>query len=378
MDESPVSDAPAGREQTTPPASEEEQARRPGRRRAAVIVGVLVLAAAGTAATILVLRDGDAPPASGTEKALATAPIQRGEVTDTESVDGKLEYGDVRSIPASVDGVVTWTPTAGSIVTRGKPLLRVNTDPVVLMYGSVPLYRTLEPGLEGADVKQLEANLKALGYADDFTVDDEYTWATADAVEEWQDDLGLPETGTVDSSQVVFQPREVRVSEVKVAKGAKTSSGAAALTVTGTQAIVHVDLDAARQNLVTQNQDVTVTLPGGSTAKGKVTSIGTVAETDQDGNATIGLDISVSTKEVGRIDQLPVTVELVSERATGVLSVPIEALLGLREGGFGVEVLKDDGTTEILPVKTGVYGGGRVEITGTGLQEGMKVRVPAS
>ncbi len=377
-DASSITDAQAGTDETAQAGLEEEAARRPGRRRAAVIVIVLLLAAAGTAGAIVVLRDGQAAPAASDEITLTAAPITRGEVVDTESVDGKLQYVDARSIPASADGVVTWAPTEGAIVTRGKPLLRVDTEPVVLMYGSVPLYRTLEPGVEGRDAKQLEENLKALGYADDFTVDSEYTWATADAVEEWQDDVGLPETGTVDSSQVVFEPREVRVSEVKVAKGARVNAAAAALTVTGTQSIVHVDLEAARQNLVTKNQEVTVTMPGGSTAKGKVTSVGTVAQTDQDGNATIGVDITVSTKEEGRIDQLPVTVELVSERATDVLSVPIEALLGLREGGFGVEVMKDDGTTQIVQVKTGVYGGGRVEITGTGLQEGMKVGVPTT
>jgi multidrug efflux pump subunit AcrA (membrane-fusion protein) len=147
--------------------------------------------------------------------------------------------------------------------------------------------------------------------------------------------------------------------------------------VTGTQAIVHLDLEAAHQNLVTLQQEVTVTLPGGSTVEGTVTSVGTVAQTGQDGTATIGVDIAVSIEEEGRIDQLPVTVALVSERATNVLSVPIEALLGLREGGFGVEVVADDGTTRIVQVKTGVYGGGRVEVTGAGLAEGMKVGVPA-
>jgi hypothetical protein len=128
---------------------------------------------------------------------------------------------------------------------------------------------------------------------------------------------------------------------VKAVKGTRVSSSTVALTVTGTQAIVRVDLEAARQNLVAVNQEVTVKLPGGSSVKGTVASVGTVAQVDQEGDATIGVDIAVTVKEQGRIDQLPVTVALVSERATNVLSVPIEALLGLREGGFGVEVMED-------------------------------------
>jgi peptidoglycan hydrolase-like protein with peptidoglycan-binding domain len=357
-------------------AGPEEPARRPRRRRVAVVVTVVVLAAAGTAGAVAVFQNGREGPAGGNQLTLGAAEITRGDVVDTESVDGTLRYTDERSVPASGDGVVTWTPAVGAIVTRGKPLLMIDNQPVVLMYGSLPLYRKLEPGVEGPDVKQLEDNLKALGYANGLTVDDEYSSRTADAVEEWQEDVGLAETGTVDSSQVVFESGELRISEVKAVKGTRVSSSTVALTVTGTQAIVHVDLEAARQNLVAVNQEVTVKLPGGSSVKGTVASVGTVAQVDQEGNATIGVDITVTAKEEGRIDQLPVTVALVSERATNVLSVPIEALLGLREGAFGVEIVDDDGTTRIVPVKTGVYGGGRVEITGTGLQEGMKVGVP--
>ncbi|MEV0468763.1 peptidoglycan-binding domain-containing protein, partial [Streptomyces prunicolor] len=73
-------------------------------------------------------------------------------------------------------------------------MYRVDDDPVVLMYGAVPAYRALRTGEEGADVKELERNLKALGYGG-FTVDDSFTDATADAVKEWQDDQGLDQTG---------------------------------------------------------------------------------------------------------------------------------------------------------------------------------------
>ncbi len=78
------------------------------------------------------------------------------------------------------------------------------------MYGGTPAYRDLRTGTEGRDVRALERNLSALGYTG-FTVDDEYTWATAEAVKEWQDDRGLPETGVVELGRVVFAAGKVRV-----------------------------------------------------------------------------------------------------------------------------------------------------------------------
>ncbi|WP_243708481.1 hypothetical protein [Actinomadura sp. GC306] len=67
---------------------------------------------------------------------------------------------------------------------------------------------------------------------------------------------------------------------------------------------------------------------------------------------------------------------LESERRKGVLSVPVEALLALREGGFGVEVV-DGAGRRLVPVDVGAFGGGRVEVAG-GVREGMKVGVPAA
>jgi peptidoglycan hydrolase-like protein with peptidoglycan-binding domain len=253
------------------------------------------------------------------------------------------------------------------------------------MYGSLPLYRTLSDGVgDGRDVKQLERNLKALGYGDDMTVDDQFTGVTAEAVKDWQDDMGLSETGRVDASQVVFEPGAVRVNAVKAEVGDRIGAGRPALTVTGTERVVHVDLDATKQQLAGKGAAATVEMPDGKRVQGRITKVGTVAKASGSGSndqsddkSTIGVDIGISAEGAGRLDQAPVTVDLESERSKNVLSVPVEALLALREGGFGVQVV-EGATSRIVPVQAGTFGAGRVAVTGAGLREGMKVGVAGS
>ncbi|GAA3417995.1 hypothetical protein [Streptosporangium vulgare] len=93
------------------------------------------------------------------------------------------------------------------------------------------------------------------------------------------------------------------------------------------------------------------------------------------GESTIDLDVTLDDPgDLGRLDQAPVTVNLRSERHADVLSVPVEALLALREGGYGLRLAGG----RIVPVETGLFAAGRVEVSGNGLAEGMKVEVPQS
>jgi peptidoglycan hydrolase-like protein with peptidoglycan-binding domain len=339
--------------------------------------GVTALVVVGGGGALAWTMDGS-EAAGAHEARLTTAAVTRGDLVDTETVDGKLTYDDAREVWTGASGVVTWAPEQGRTVKRGGTLLKVAGKPVTLMYGGSPMYRALKSGDSGPDVRQLEENLKALGYGG-MTVDDEFTGATETAVREWQDDRGLDETGRVDASQVVFASGAVRVREVKAPEGKRTAQGQPVLTVAGTARVVHVDLDADKQDLAEKGAAVSVELPGGKTVKGKIIDVGDVAEstgTGQDKTTTVDVDISLGRAETGRLDEAPVTVELESERRENVLSVPVEALLALREGGFGVEVV-DAAGRRLVPVKAGAFGGGRVEISGNGVREGAKVGVPA-
>ncbi|WP_084959611.1 efflux RND transporter periplasmic adaptor subunit [Thermoactinospora rubra] len=349
-------------------------------RRGLAAAAAIVVVGAGAAAAVLLQDSGTDAATPSPARPLATAEVTREDLVDTKTVDGTLTYSDERRVAAETSGTVTWAPEQGAVVRRGRSLLKVDREPVTLMYGTLPLYRDLYWGVsDGPDVTQLERNLKALGYGDDLDVDDHFSYATYAAVLEWQEDRGLAETGRITAAQVVFLPSAVRVKEVKAEVGDKVRPGQQVLTVSGTDLRIHVDLDAEDQALAREGAKVSVELPGGEQVAGRITEVGKVAETSgsrEEESTTIDVEITLDKRPKTRLDHAPVEVELESERHENVLSVPVEALLALREGGFGVEVV-EGGRTRIVPVELGAFGSGRVAVEGQGLSEGMKVGVPA-
>ena len=85
---------------------------------------------------------------------------------------------------------------AGQVIGQGQVLYKTgNGSPVVLLYGSVPDWRTLDEGVTGQDVSQLNHDLVDLGYADRADIValgwDYYSWETAYAVQRLEEHLGV-------------------------------------------------------------------------------------------------------------------------------------------------------------------------------------------
>jgi Putative peptidoglycan binding domain len=355
-------------------------------RRLAIPVTAVALAAGGGAAWALA-GQGSASGTATTDRSTSTASVERRDLVQYETVDGTLGYDDSRAFYAQAAGTVTALRRPGSVVRRGETLYWVDSKPVTLLYGSVPMWRPLNPSsADGADIRELEQNLVALGYDPygDVEVDEEWTSATTAAVKRWQDDLGLPKTGTVAPGDVTFLPGARRIGQLKTTVGAPLAPGAEVMDTSSTKRIVTVDLDADKQSLVKKGDRVAVDLPDGSTIRGRIASVGKVAQSTQDpdtgeqGTPTIEVRVALARRaKTGTFDEAPVDVSLAKETAKGVLSVPVEALLALAEGGYAVEVVNPDGSTRLVRVEPGMYADSFVEITGSGLKEGTKVVVPA-
>ncbi|MBO0516735.1 peptidoglycan-binding protein, partial [Streptomyces beijiangensis] len=98
-------------------------------------------------------------------------------------------------------------------------------------------------------------------------------------------------------------------------------------------------------------------------------------ESGSGGAAAATLPVTVSIKDqkaLGGLDSGPVTVDHIGKERKNVLTVPVAALVALAEGGYGVE----SRSGQFVAVKTGLFADGRVEVSGSAVSEGMKVRIP--
>ncbi|WP_223695310.1 efflux RND transporter periplasmic adaptor subunit [Leifsonia poae] len=350
-----------------------------GRWIAAVVI-VALLVAGGGAAAAYAFSATDRPTARSPIRP-ATAPIERGTLTGSSKASGSLAFADPHDIASGSAGVVTALPQPGTTITAGTSLFAVDNVPVYLFHGGLPAWRGFSSGMDdGPDVKQLQQNLKALGY---FTgePDGSFGQRTLSAIKAWQKATGQEQTGSVDLGRIVFQRGDVRVSGLKVAIGDNASPGAPMVSVTDTVKQVSVGLRLSDQQLAKTGGRVTIDLPGGKQTAGTVTSVGTPQEQkDNTGGSAVSIPVVIILDDpaaAGELQQASVTVNFPSDVRKNVLSVPVGALLALTGSRFGVEVVQKNGTTERIPVTTGLFAGGRVEVSATGLAEGQEVVVPS-
>ena len=316
----------------------------------------------------------------------------------------------------------TALPKVGDVIRHGQSVYSVSNEPVPLLYGSIAAYRAFYVGMsDGADVGELTADLIALGDGAGLTQGNHYSSATATAVKHLQSALGVPATGEILLGQVVFEPGPIRVTSVTPSVGSSVGGGGAGaggggggggtiLTATSTTPIVALDLDVSQEYLIKPGDAVSIVLPNGSsTVGGHIETVGNVAtcagggatgsgtgatngsstaaqSTCSSGGSgtsstpTVPVTITLdSTPELATLDQAPVNVDITTQRAPNVLAVPVNALLALQGGGYGVDVVTGT-TSHLVGVTTGLYSSTNnlVQVGGSGLSVGMRVQVPSS
>jgi Putative peptidoglycan binding domain len=207
----------------TPRPPDETAASTTARRR--VLIGASLTVIATCVALALTTASGEsqspraiAPGAAGP----AIATVRRTALSSQLHGTGVLQYaaqrdGSPYAVVNQARGVLTALPSPGQVIRQGQVLYRVAGQPVVLLDGSTPAYRTLTRGDTGPDVRQLNTDLVTLRYATRSALDptsDYFGSETADALKRLQAHLGVNRTGSLKLGAAVFLPSPLRITKV--------------------------------------------------------------------------------------------------------------------------------------------------------------------
>jgi hypothetical protein len=382
-----------------------------------VLGALALLICAGVVVAIVVstgASSGGGSAAAGTT-ATGAATVERRDLVATDTESGTLSYADGQTVYNRLSGTITSLPQIGQVIQPGHALFAVDNEPVLLLAGSTPAFRDLTYSDEtGPDIYELNRNLVDLGYnPDSIIVDDTWQAATTAGIDELQTQLDETVTGTLTLGRVVFLPGRQMIQTIDTTAGSSnggasgsdaTGGGADAVAVLGTSStklVVTVDLGASVQSEAAIGEKVTIEMPDGSTQNGKVTAVSPVAQSSSsssddgssggggsggdsgsDGSggsgsgsgsgATVPVTIELDkTVRGGGLDQASVSVNFVQSKARNVLSVPVTALLATSGSNFAVQ--EASSPRKLIPVKTGLFAAGYVEITGAGIHPGLRV-----
>lgn len=315
----------------------------------------------------------------------ATATVTKGDLVGETTVQGTLHYADSYTLKSAFEGVVTALPTPGTTLTQGSHVYTVAGNNTYLLHGATPAWRAFEEGMsDGEDVTQLETALSELGYFD-ATPNAHFDWNTIAAIKKWQKALTLTQNGTLPLGTVLFAPEDLRIGALKARVGDNAAMETELFTASSSRQVISANLKLSDQALGVVGNSVTVRLPGSATTTtGTITSVEPPREkAGEEGSKETTkeriIPITVTPDDTSALEGLQeasVSLGLTSETRTGVLSVPLGALVALSTDQFGVEVVDEKGEIRRVPVTVGLFAGDRVEVSGDEIAEGQRVVVP--
>jgi peptidoglycan hydrolase-like protein with peptidoglycan-binding domain len=353
----------------------------PATRRSRWWIPALIVALIGGGLALWYARATQTAPTTETTAASAPnfAEVVVTDLIETSEYDGTLGRLDGDPVTVRVEGTVTALPEQRTILEQGDVIAWVDNQPVILLYGELPVWREIRNDTEGPDVLQLETALTALGFnesGESMTVDETYSAATKSVVETWQEAVGAEVDGVVGIGDVVFSSGPVRVGSLEVAVGDQVAAGSPIFTTSSDEIEVTFDLPTFEQDSVEVGDAVEITMPDLAVTNGVVSEIATVATIPEEGGQASFLStVELEDPSVADgIDDAPVTVAVITDRVDQATAVPVQALVALAEGGYAVEV-QDGSGTRLVAVEPGFYADGLVEVTGD-IAAGDQVVVP--
>jgi peptidoglycan hydrolase-like protein with peptidoglycan-binding domain len=364
------------------------------RRRRLILLGVVILVVIAAVGGLLVGTQIKSPAEQAAQAkppplTQLTATVQRTVLTAT--VLGQAAVGAPREYSPStlsgggggggqagqdVQSIVTRVfARKGSYVGQGTVMFEVAGQPFFLLQGSVPAYRSLQPGESGQDVTQLQDDLETMGFSVGGDTSGYFGPGTAAAISAFYQSIGYQAQKITDGpkashgayiplSEYAFVPRLPAMVVTLGATVGKTIGSGPTLALGNP--VLKGQLNPGNAKLVRPGMRVTITEPGtGATVDGQVTSVSN--STASTASISGGLYVAVGV----RVDQpLPmslvgqdVSLTITSARSAGpVLAVPEAAVYAGADGGTYVTKLAGKNRVKV-PVRVGMSGNGLLQVT---------------
>jgi peptidoglycan hydrolase-like protein with peptidoglycan-binding domain len=356
---------------------------------------------AGTGYVYFTASRDPTAPASISPLPLEDVRVTQEDLTQRLDVAGTLE-GTPLPIPmtSAGSGIVTWVPDLGEVVTRGQPLFRVNNIPVVLLYGSIPPWRSFSSGMSsGPDILELQDNLLSLGFGRRFGLiaNGRYSHADAEAAAGFAKAEGLSGApGTLAFGSVVFEPGPIVVTGYATSLGGSVSPGALVLQVEGSTLQVLSQIDASQVGEVHVGTVASVTLATGQVpVMARVSAIAAVPPAGSGSGSSSSIASGPaqgngqSSYVTLRLETQPhapppqgstVAVELQVVVLRDVFVVPVTALVALLGGGYALQVDDGRGHSHLMAVSVGLIDdvGDLAQVVSPHLRNGLEVEAPSS
>jgi peptidoglycan hydrolase-like protein with peptidoglycan-binding domain len=373
-----------------------EEGRGDGRlrRRRLIMLGVVALVVIAAVGGLLVGTQIKSPAEQAAQAkppplTVLTATVQRTVLTATvlgqAAVQAPREYspptvggggGGGDAAGQDVQSIVTRVfARNGSYVEQGSVMFEVAGQPFFLLQGSVPAYRSLQPGESGLDVTQLQDDLETMGYSVGGDTSGYYGAGTSAAVSAFYQAIGYQAqkiTGGPKADRGVSMPLgeyafvpelPARVVKLGVSIG-KTVSGGPTLALGDPGIKGQLNPDDAK--LVRPGMRVTITKPGtGATVGGRVTSVSnsTASKASISGGLFVAMGIRVDRPLPMSLVGQDVSLTITSARSAGpVLAVPEAAVYAGADGGTYVTKLAGKNRVKV-PVRVGMSGNGLLQVT---------------
>jgi peptidoglycan hydrolase-like protein with peptidoglycan-binding domain len=258
-----------------------------GKRRLAgiAVAALVVLAIVGWAGARQIRSPAQvAADTAAPRAAPITVPAVRRTLSTVVIVRGTVRYGAAQPAVLGTSRVkqgsdiVTRPPRRRAELTVGDLALAVDGRPVFVLPGAIPMSRDLHRGLQGPDVRQLEQALSRLGFSPG-AVDGRYDVGTEAAVSAFYLRQGWDP----------FGPTDVQLEQLRTAQAAAAQARDAHLqalnNIDQARTATPAEVEQARVDAVAARDALDTAVLGVATARAKLASAQTLANTARAGEA---------------------------------------------------------------------------------------------